>query len=348
LLIFLWPLVFKTYDFLGIVFLSLAVKTIFSGLKTNLRSISLCLGAVFCASFFIIQNWEIVGRNVYTQRNYYGINKVFIGPGDVLELDNGKTLHGLEYLFKEKANEPLAYYHKNTPLGKILESSDFVFQHVGVIGLGAGTVAAYGKKDEVIDFFELDKDVYWIAAHLFNYLKDTKATTNFILGDARVSIKASNVKTYDLLIVDAFSGDYVPVHLLTTNAILEYKKHLKKNGIILFHISNQFLDLAPILFSNASIVHAYSMVSINYSNDPLVLYLSSAWVALTWEKDRKNLLVSKLGWKEDGSNNSYVKKVRPWTDDYTNLLPVIKIDYLINQVKFFTPFYWDWKIKRWQ
>lgn len=338
ILIFLWPLVFKGYNFFAIVFIIFAVKIIFSSFKTNLRSVSICIASVFCFSFFVENNWQPVEKVYYAKRNYYGMYKIFVDKG-LLQLANGTTVHGLEYFLKEKENEPLAYYHKKTPLGKILQSNNFIFHHVGVVGLGVGTISAYGHENEVIDFFELDKDVYWIASNLFSYLKNTKAKTNFIIGDARISLKNSPAENYDLLVIDAFSGDYVPPHLLTTEAIIEYKRCLKKNGIILFHVSNRYLDLKPILFSNASLIGAYSMKNENDIEGEG--YFSSSWVALTWDKDVRNMLVSQFNWKEKWPNSIEEMKIRPWTDDYTNLLSVFKIEYLTRPFKFFTPFYWD-------
>jgi spermidine synthase len=335
LLMYIWPLAIRAaYNFLGLVVLLFAVKAVFTRLKINFRSISLCMGAVFCISLFIGDNWKLTTgteRNIYAHRNYYGIYRVS-GVKDFIQLQNGSTTHGVEYFSNEKQDEPLSYYHRKTPVGKILESPDFIFHHIGAIGLGVGTVSAYGKDGQVMDFFELDKDVYWIAAHLFHYLSHTKARTSFILGDARISLKNVADGTYDLLIVDAFTGDYVPVHLLTANAILEYKRCLKKDGVILFHVSNRSVDLAPVLFSDASIVKAYVMASKNTA-DRDWLHMASSWVALTWDKGRKDALVSKLGWMEDGFNNVYVRKIRPWTDDYTNLLPLIKINYLFDDVR---------------
>ncbi len=342
LLIYIWPLTIRsTCSFLGIVFLLFLVQLIFLQLKTNLRSIALCMAAVFCVSFFIGDSWKITSGteiNVYTLRNYYGIYRVSLVK-DIIQLTNGTTTHGAEFFSKGKENEPLSYYHKGTPLGRVLESKDLFLHHISAIGLGVGSVAAYGKIDQTIDFFELDKDVYWIAANFFQFLKHTQANTNYIIGDARASLKKMGSETYDLLIVDAFMGDYVPVHLLTTNAILEYKRCLKKNGIILFHISNRSVDLAAVLFSNASAVKAYSMGSSNTADKVNSLYMGSGWMALTWDKDSKDLLVSKLGWAEDAHYNVHVKRIRPWTDEYTNLVAVLDINHLIDELKYYFKLY---------
>ncbi|MBF0503719.1 MAG: hypothetical protein HQL14_01330 [Candidatus Omnitrophica bacterium] len=343
LLIFLWPLVFKRYNFFGILFLFFAVKFIFTNLKTNLRSISLCLAAVFCLAFFVDNSWKTQAINFFIQRNYYGIYRVYANK-EFFELDSGITIHGMQYISKEKQNVPLAYFHENTPLGKVLGSGNFNFDHVGVIGLGVGTIAAYGKDQEVIDFFEIDKDVYWIAKNLFTYIDHSKAKTNIVIGDARNSLKGVPDQTYDLLIVDAFSGDYVPVHLLTTDAMLEYRRCLKKNGFILFHISNQLIDLAPILSKNASYIGAYSLM--NQNKEEKDGCLRSLWGAITWDKDVRGMLISKLAWIEMRPDSFQNKKIRPWTDDYTYLLSVIRMDLLILSTKYFTPFYWDWDFFR--
>jgi hypothetical protein len=142
---------------------------------------------------------------------------------------------------------------------------------------------------------------------------------------------------YDILVIDAFSGDSVPVHLLTTDAVLEYKAHMKDHGLILFHISNRYLDLAPVLFSNAEAVNAFALSDWNGARD--YAKFESKWMALTWDRQIHQTLVSQLQWKES-STDPKMKKLRPWTDKYSNIPSVMALHTFVNSIKNFTPFSW--------
>jgi len=137
------------------------------------------------------------------------------------------------------------------------------------------------------------------------------------------------------LIIDAFTGDSVPTHLLTTDAIREYKTHMKDKGLILFHISNRYLDLAPVLFSNAKAVNAFMLHDSNEEEGPALF--SSKWMALTWDRQINDTLVSQLQWKE---NTPGMKMPRPWTDKYSNIPSVITLNVFMDSIKNFRPFSW--------
>jgi spermidine synthase len=336
LVLVLWPLVFKQYNFFGIAVIVIMFKWIFSRLKT-FRMLNLCLVCIFMTAVFSLGDWMNSGRSIYVHRNYYGIYRLNAKNG-MFVFSNGTTLHGQQYIDKNKKKEPLSYFHHDTPVGKLLDSNIFRVKNMGIVGLGVGTLAAYGRDGQEIDFFELDPDIFDIANTFFTYLKDSRAKINYIFGDARISLKKVPEHRYDLLIVDAFSGDSVPVHLLTVEAIQEYKKHLKPEGTILFHVSNRYFDLIPTLFNNAKVINAYAAVDSNELGTSAA-YLSTIWVTLTWNAGSQGNLVQKLHWQEEGDKLK-VKKVRPWTDAYSDVLSVLKINSLIISVKRFTPFFW--------
>jgi SAM-dependent methyltransferase len=336
LLLILWPLVFKQYNFFGIIIMVILFKWIFSELKTA-RVLNLCLVCIFITAAFFSDNWMHNGRNIYVHRNYYGIYRLNL-VNSMLVLLNGTTVHGQQYIDKNKKNEPLSYFHHDTPVGKLLDSNIFQVKNMGIVGLGGGTLAAYGREGQEIDFFELDRDVFDIAESFFTYLKDSHAKINCIFGDARISLKKAPENNYDLLIIDAFSSDSVPVHLLTVEAIKEYKKHLKPDGIILFHVSSRYFDLTPVLFNNAKVVNAYAVVDSNGEGNGQA-YWPSLWVTLTWDAHSKDSLIQKLHWKEEGDKFK-VKKMKPWTDAYSNVLSVLKIENFIIPVKRFMPLSW--------
>jgi spermidine synthase len=251
---------------------------------------------------------------------------------------NGTTLHGAQYLTEDNAKreEPLAYYHRKTPVGKVLSSGLFATNRIGVVGLGVGTLSAYGKKGEEMDFFELDPDMA-VFVNIFDYLQNSRAKLNFFFNDARIALRKTPREHYDILVIDAFSGDSVPVHLLTTDAIREYKVHMKDKGLILFHISNRYLDLAPVLFRNAGAVNAFALFDSNEAQGSALF--ASQWMALTWDRQINHTLVSQLQWKENAADPKK-EMSRPWTDKYSNIPSAVKLNVFVDSIKNFKPFSW--------
>jgi len=332
-----WPFRFKVYNVVGVAVALLAFAFIFRDLARNRTALGVCLLVVFAMTPFVDDVWRTDGHSIRSYRNYYGIYNVSTS-GNLLQLSNGNTLHGLQYITEDpvKRAEPLAYYHRRTPVGRVLESGCFETGRIGVVGLGVGTLSAYGRKGEEMDFFELDPDVpAFVSA--FDYLKRSEAKLNFFFDDARLALKKTPRQHYDILVIDAFSGDSVPVHLLTTEAIREYKVHLKDGGIILFHISNRYIDLLPVLFSNARTVGAFAVSASNTERGSA--FLASDWMALTWDRESRDTLVTQLKWKDNAADPN-MKLPRPWTDKYSNIPSVAKLGVLVNSIRDFQPFTW--------
>jgi spermidine synthase len=330
-----WPLVFKKYNVFGVAMILFTFGFIFRELNKKKTMLSICLLILLFLAPYVEDFWSTDGKAIRAYRNYYGIYKISVNS-TVLNLMNGTTLHGAQYLTEDmaKKEEPLTYYHRKTPVGKVLSSHHFATNRIGVVGLGVGTLSAYGKKGEEMDFFELDPDIT-VFVNIFDYLQNSRAKLNFFYDDARIALRKTPLKHYDILVIDAFSGDSVPVHLLTTDAIREYKAHMKDKGLILFHISNRYLDLAPVLFSNAGAVSAFALADSNEALGPALL--ASNWMALTWDRQIHDTLVSQLKWKENPPES---KLLRPWSDKYSNIPNVLRPNALINSVKTFTPFNW--------
>jgi len=333
LLAIIWPIAFQRYTFPGITLICVGFALIFSQLTRTPRALNLSLVVILFLVPFLEPLWTLKDL-VHSRRNYYGIHKVYDEAGKRF-LMHGTTIHGVEYLAKEKERAPLAYYHRATPIGKLLSTELFRFHDIGIVGLGTGGLTAYAHKEQTIDFFELDPDVYDIASRYFNFLKTCPATLSFTFGDARVSLDTTRAGRYDLLIVDAFSGDSIPVHLLTTEAIAKYQDHLKDSGMVVFHVSNRYLDLIPVLFSNAAVVKAYVAYDSSQALKKVDAF-ASTWVALTWDKGIFERLISGLTWRRTYPD----KSVRPWTDGYSNLLSVFKSQDMFSSIKEFRPFYW--------
>lgn len=337
ILIFAWPVVFKKYNVFGVLLIFVATGYVFRELNRLKTMLSICLLAVMIASPFAEDFWSKTDKNLRSFRNYYGIYKINEWSNYLIMM-NGTTCHGAQHISADRAirTEPLAYYHRKTPVAGVLMSNRFSTQRIGIVGLGVGTLSTYGKKGEYMDFFELDPDMASFV-NLFDYLQSSRARLNYFYDDARIALRKMPEHYYDILIIDAFSGDSVPFHLLTTDAILEYKKRLKDNGILLFHISNRYLNIEPVLVSNALYVHAFAHVSENDVQYPL--FYATKWMALTWDKQIHQTLITELKWTDRTAESAKIN-FRPWTDKYSNIPSIIKIDSLINSIKNFTPFSW--------
>ncbi|MHB8772729.1 MAG: fused MFS/spermidine synthase [Syntrophales bacterium] len=329
-----WPLLFKQYNLFGVALILVSFGLIFRELSLRASALSAALLVVLVLTPFSDRNWNRDGTSIGAHRNYYGMYKVNL-RWPVLTLLNGTTLHGAQYLNDDRAKrEPLTYYHRNTGVGRVLDSGRFPTRRVGIVGLGIGTLSAYGKKGDVIDFFELDPDLAFLTEP-FAYLRNAQATLTITYQDARIALRRSPRGIYDILIIDAFSGDSVPTHLLTTEAIGEYRERIKGPGMILFHVSNRYLTLESVLASNARSVGALALSSVNPQESDVLL--SSEWVAVTWDADTHAALADL--WKQDPRQPA-ADTVRPWTDGYSPVLSVLRPETLLTSLKTFTPFSW--------
>ena len=336
IMLVIWPVFFRGYNIFGVIIIFLTFRICFTGLFKYPRSLFFSILMILLITPLVESMWTNT-QDIYRHRNYYGLYRVFLSDGKYI-LMHGSTIHGVQFQDKKKENQALAYYHKLTPIGELLTSPAAEnFKNIGVIGLGSGGLAAYGRAGTEIDYFEIDPDVYPIAKNLFTFVKHTKAKVNIIYGDARITIKKMPAKRYDLLIVDAFSGDAIPVHLLTTEAINEYRKHLTDKGMILFHVSNRYLDFVPVLLSNANYLDAYANAKRN-SDDSSQELFATTWFAMSWDINTFNLLVNELGW----AKHTLGKRgfIRAWTDEYSNMILIIRLKGMLSSLQHFQPFRW--------
>jgi spermidine synthase len=331
-----WPVKFQDYNVFGIIFIVWIFIYAYSRLKTKPRAFYLSVLSVLFLSYFMESPWD---RHipVYLHRNFYGIYKIY-DAGGVRFLMHGSTIHGAQYLREDKQREALAYYHRASGVGELLTTEFFHFQNIAAVGLGTGTVATYLDTGQKMDFFEIDPDIYRIATQYFTFLKNTSGKIKVIFGDARLSLNKISGKRYDLIIIDAFSGDSIPIHLLTTDALAQYRKHLNTKGIILLHTSNRYLELNPILFSNACTLNAYACNK-EVPQPEKGPYSASRWVALTWDQETFERLTLKLKWNKADCQRA-LKFYRAWSDRYSNLTPLIKLKGLLANIKYFQPLYW--------
>jgi hypothetical protein len=192
------------------------------------------------------------GKIIAAERSFFGVHRVTENRKfGFRQLVHGNTIHGRQHLDPKKQKTPLTYYYPTGPIGQVMETYLPLWKpaHVGLVGLGVGSLASYGRPGDQFTFFEIDPIVIEIASNpkLFTYVSDCKADLKIVEGDARLSLIEQPDQSFDLLVLDAFSSDSIPVHLLTVEAIQLYLKKLKPNGILAFHVSNRYLKLSPVL-----------------------------------------------------------------------------------------------------
>ena len=234
---------------------------------------SLCLTIaspliIIASPLIIIPDEPVVGREVlYQYRSYYGIYRVVNNPLSAekhkdlssderrilgkRDFEHGSTIHGTQVMYPSMKTEPTTYYHRSGPLGDLLDNST-KNRNAAIIGLGVGTCAAYFNKGEVVTFYELDEAIVNIAQNLFTYLKDSPATKKMVLGDARLQLAKAPDHSYDVILVDAFSSDAIPTHLMTREAMALYESKLKPNGKLILHVSSRYYALLGVIKATCS------------------------------------------------------------------------------------------------
>jgi hypothetical protein len=275
------------------------------------------------------------------ERNFYGVFRVRTisagePPADAHSLNHGITAHGFQFIDPEKRTIPTSYYGRGSGIGLAITEYPQSFPQdsrpaglrVGVIGLGTGTLAVYGRSADYYRFYEINPGIIDLALGkngYFTYLKDTKATYDIVPGDARLSLEheleRGQPQNFDILAVDAFSSDSIPVHLLTSEAFAVYLRHLKPEGVLAIHISNRYLDLAPLVKSLANKYQLYdALIASSHTDDGSY---AAVWVLLT-----RNVNFYRLPDIQTLQDTSQPdgKTVRAWTDDYSNLLQFVRMD----------------------
>ena len=262
---------------------------------------------------------QISGADV-TVRNFYGTLQVFSNVKDAYRtMFHGQIIHGMQYTAPDKLDLPTTYYSPESGAGKaLLIKAEQGPLRVGVIGLGVGTLLSYGRQGDDFRLYEIDPLVVDIARQHFSFLSRTAATTDIVLGDARLQLEREPDQRFDVLVVDAFSGDSVPIHLLTQEAFAQYFRHLKPDGILAVHITNRFLDLRPVVKTAAD--HFKKDVRLVESdNIPEKLVFASRWA----------LISSDPAFFKDPRLSNATAIVNPtgfqaWKDDYSSLFSILK------------------------
>lgn len=270
--------------------------------------------------------YERSEKVMYADRSFFGAYRVIRGPGPSNILAHGTTIHGAQFIDAARRRDPVTYYHQKGPVGQLFEALQQRLQNkrIGVVGLGAGTLLCYSKPGQEWTFFEIDPLVESIAGNrkYFTFLKECMVQPRVVIGDARLTLTREPAKRFALLIVDAFSSDAIPVHLLTCEALRVYKRALEDDGVLLIHISNQNLSLEPVVAAvaaDAGLVAFLGAHTAPVRAEWRDLEYSSDWVALAARKEDLGGLVTDRRWKRLGTSGR-----QPWTDDYSNVFSVIR------------------------
>ena len=267
-------------------------------------------------------DWELKQRLL--TRNFYGELRVADekeGGQDVRHLFHGTINHGSQILNAAGRRKAVSYYCLTSGVGRAAtDKSAFGPMKLGVIGLGAGTMATYGRRGDTVVFYEINPLVEQIARSQFSYLSDCPAKLEVVLGDARRSLEAEPPQQFDLLAVDAFSSDAIPVHLLTTEAFREYFRHLKPDGILAVHISNRYLQLEWVVRLGAQSLGKKVMAVFDEPGDDDPALSSSDWMLVS----SSPAAFTDPKWQKLGDPSARPARLKVWTDEYSNLLSILK------------------------
>ncbi|MDF2695000.1 MAG: hypothetical protein K0S65_3383, partial [Labilithrix sp.] len=273
-----------------------------------------------------------LGTTVWADRGFFGVLKVTREPqGRYQLLVSGRALHGKQALDPVAARVPLAYYHPTGPAGDVLgplptDGVRLPPRHVGVIGLGVGSLAAYARPGDDWTFFEINPAVVDVARQHFTYLRTAEqiANVHVEVGDARLRLREGEAGRFDVLVLDAFSSDAVPTHLVTREALAVYRRALRPGGLLLAHVTNDHVRLPPVF---GSLAREARMIAITRRDDArgtderTAGKVPSEWVLLTDTRAELDLILrSSKDWHPLASP----APSSVWTDDYANVLGALR------------------------
>lgn len=322
------------FDYLDIVGGALILL---AGLSYSYRNHPLGLGLITAVIlFFTIGLHSLASTTLFQDRTFFGVlsvrNSVIADenqhPETVRELYHGTTKHGAERLISAQITTPLTYYSRPGPIGQLFTEFDHENDHwnIGAVGLGAGALACYTKPGQHWRFYEIDPLVVQVAKdpQWFNYLNRCNPQADMIIGDARLSLAKESDASFDLLIMDAFSSDAVPTHLLTREALQLYFNKLKPDGILAFHITNRHLAIKNVLADHVNSLHLAALLQEYKPATEMPLVVATDWVVIAKDPTRlQRFEQSRIGhWQK----LPITFDIQPWTDDFTHIIGIWKKD----------------------
>ena len=263
-----------------------------------------------------VRSYHVMARNFYGSLHTKNIGDPEL-PAARRQLIHGVIQHGEQWLAPEKAGEPLSYYGPESGVGLAIATKTQPDRRIGVIGLGTGTIAAYGRPGDFVKFYDINPQVIVIANKEFTYLSGSKAKVDVALGDARLVLEREEPQHFDILAVDAFSSDAIPVHLLTRQAFEVYLRHLNPDGMLAIHVTNRYLNLVPVVKDIADALH---LAAVHVENDADGVYASTDWVLVA----RDAALFDKEPLADNTTEIDSDPSRQVWTDDFNNLFNAMK------------------------
>jgi hypothetical protein len=329
------PMIFNTHYELPLACLlltALALTSIYSGLDSPFRqdwlgwaSILVMTAAAAVTGYAVHIGRAMTEGSMVVKRSFYGEMAVR-QYGGVYEWDGYRSLvhgainHGEQYSHPARRKEVASYYCQDTGYGLLMEMRKAGQpQKVGIIGLGTGTLAGYSRPGDVYRYYEINPQVQPIANEYFWYLKNAEGQVTVTLGDARLSLEREPAQGFDVLVVDAFSSDSIPVHLLTREALEVYFRHMAPDGVVALHISNRFIDLQPVLERGAKAMGRRAVLVETEDTDDGTCY-GTTWVLMANRRETFDNSV----FKGTSSPIRSAPWLKLWTDDYSNLYKVLK------------------------
>ena len=324
------PLLFSTYVETAIALLVAALLFVPVAQATQpllqWLAVALAIGVVGTGTWFVKQEHN---NAIEVSRNFYGVLKVkaYDEPTSenyLVRLVHGAILHGEQYKHEKWRLQPTTYYTPTSGFGRAVNlqreaaAKTINTQRIGMIGLGAGTVATYCRDIDICRIYEINADVERLARKHFTYLADSKGKIDVILGDARLSLEREAGNVFNVLAVDAFSGDSIPMHLITQEAVHAFMGQLAGDGILAYHVSNRFLNLPPVLAEIAAMEKLSGIVVEDPAQTDNTLHSTSTWVLLA----RNAETLKGIG--EAGTALARTAGAPLWTDDFNNLVSVVK------------------------
>ncbi len=288
----------------------------------------LSLGLVWLGTALWKQAQDSRAEAVSMSRNFYGVLTVFEHrqnepDGHHFLLQHGRITHGLQFVDKEMAKWPTTYYGLESGIGLGMNAVPTSGRRIGVVGLGTGSITVYGRPGDAFRIYEINPQVKQLATSRFTYLSNCLGTVEVVPGDARLSMEREPPQHYDLLALDAFSSDAIPVHLLTKEAFAVYERHMKTNGVIAVHISNHYLDLEPVVVNLARQFN-YKLAAIDYDEegheDEWWMY-ASTWILLS---HNAQIIDSSPIRNATHAVKTNAAKVPLWTDDFASLFQILR------------------------
>ncbi|HEY3443085.1 MAG TPA: fused MFS/spermidine synthase [Paludibaculum sp.] len=321
------PMIFNAYlEFpIGLALCAaLWLVVLWSELRPWLRLAALALVVPYCVwlwqiGAYYIEDYHKVVRNFYSQLRVEEYQDKKVGP--MRSLLHGRIYHGEQGMSDAWRRKPTAYYCPDSGVGRsLLASQGRGARRIGVVGLGCGTLAAYGQKGDTMRIYEINPQMVDLARTEFTYLSDSAASIEMVMGDGRLMLERDGRQDFDVLALDAFSGDSIPTHLVTLEAIGSYLRQVKPGGILAVHITNSHLDLEPVIAAAAA---HYGLTALLYRykppEDDLVCRRSN-WALLMTKEAAAHLPPALAG----GEVMLPKPGFRPWTDDYSNLFQILK------------------------